>query len=312
VTDDAPGESPRGAPARLHDDEVTVDDATVRELITDQFPAWSHLRVRRLTGTGTVHAIFRLGDEFVVRVPRRLPSAAEFDDENEWLPHLAPRLPLEVPHLLAIGRPGRGYAGRWAVYRWIGGDPADIAQLADEDRDARALGEFLVALRDIPTLGAPALEWGSRGGPLTTRDDAARSAIDHLRRQIDVTRATEIWSAALAAPEWTAAPVWFHGDMLAANVIVRDGRIRAVIDFGGLGAGDPACDGMIAWSLLSSAGRTAFRAAWSVDDATWRRAAGHALAQSLIYIPYYERSNPGGVASAWRSARAVLADSSLP
>jgi aminoglycoside phosphotransferase (APT) family kinase protein len=125
---------------------------------------------------------------------------------------------------------------------------------------------------------------------------------------IDTVAATAVWEAALQAADWQRAPVWFHGDLLGGNLLFDGGRLRAVIDWGGLGVGDPACDLMIAWGLFAGESRDVFRAALALDDATWARARGHALSQAAIFIPYYLNSNPLGVANARRLIDAVLAD----
>jgi aminoglycoside phosphotransferase (APT) family kinase protein len=147
-----------------------------------------------------------------------------------------------------------------------------------------------------------------RGLPLATREAPTREAIAALDGMYDAHALTAAWEAALQAPDWDRAPVWFHGDLLPGNLLVERGRLSAVIDFGGLGVGDPACDLMIAWGLFAGEGRNAFRTALAVDDATWARGRGHALSQALIFVPYYLNTNPVGVRNARRTIDAVLAD----
>lgn len=295
----------------MHAGEVHTDAALVRRLLAAQFPAWANLPIARVLSSGTDHALYRLGDDRLVRLPRIHWAVGQVDKDARWLPQLAPHLPLAIPELLAKGRPGQGYPWEWGIYRWIEGDNATIDSLVDPLQTAVDLARFMVALQQVDIAGGPlAAEAGLRGVPLATRDHATRQAIAALGRVIDAQAATAAWETALAAPDWNRAPVWFHGDMLPGNLLFRQGRLHAVIDFSGLGVGDPAPDLMIAWNLFSGEGRQALRAALGVDDATWARGRGHALSQALIFIPYYLRTNPTGVAAARRAVEEVLADRS--
>jgi aminoglycoside phosphotransferase (APT) family kinase protein len=186
-----------------------------------------------------------------------------------------------------------------------------IDGIADPNQAAIDLAQFLIALQRIDSRGGPpAGRHGmARGTPLAMRDNPTREAISALQGILDTDAVTAAWEAALQAPEWNGAPVWFHGDMLPGNLLFRRGRLKAVIDFGALGVGDPACDLMIAWNLFSGESRDVFRAALAVDDATWARGRGWALSQALIFIPYYSKSNPVGVGYARRAMAEVLADS---
>ena len=294
---------------RMHVDEVDTDVALVGRLLAAQFPRWAGLPLAPVASAGTDNAIYRLGDDLVVRLPRIHWAAGQAAKEAAWLPRLGPRLPLAVPEPLAIGRPGAGYPWPWGVYRWLPGQQATLAALSDPCAAAAELARFLLALQRLdPTDGPDARAHGLRGAPLASRDAGVRAAIAALDGLIDTDAATAVWSEALRAPEWDRAPVWFHGDFLPGNVLVSDGRPSAVIDFGGLGVGDPACDLMIAWGLLAGESRAAFRAALAVDDATWARGRGHALAQAVIFIPYYLETNPAGVAMARRALAEVLAE----
>ena len=161
---------------------------------------------------------------------------------------------------------------------------------------------------DVTGWPPPGPPRASRGVPLAMRDRYTREAIATLRGTVDADAVTAVWEAAVAAPAWPGPPVWVHGDMLPGNLLVRQGRLSAVIDFAGVGVGDPACDLMIAWGLFSGESRDMFRAALAVDDATWARGCGWALSQALIFIPYYLDTNPVGVANARRTIDEVLAD----
>lgn len=294
---------------KMHRDEVDTSAALVGRLLAEQFPQWANLPITPVASAGTDNALYRLGDALAVRLPRIHWAVGQADKEDTWLPRLAPALPLAVPAVLAHGAPGAGYPYSWAVYRWLGGDNAAESPPADSVAAAAELAGFLRALQQIDTTGGPrAADHGLRGAPLAGRDAATRQAIATLDGVIDAAAATAVWEHALSVGEWPGPPVWFHGDLLPGNLLVADGRLSAVIDWNGLGVGDPACDLVIAWALFAGAGRDAFRVALGVDDATWARGRGHALSQALIFIPYYRDTNPLGVAYHRRTLDAVLAE----
>ncbi len=298
----------------MHVDEVPTDPPLVRRLLAAQFPQWADLPLQPVQSAGTDNAIYRLGDDLSVRLPRIHWAVDQVEKEHEWMPRLAPRLPLTIPHPFALGDPAEGYPYRWSVYRWLDGQNATLDQIAAPIQAARDLAHFLRTLQQIdPTDGPLATEHGLRGVPLAPRDGAVRENIAALREinlldDSEVATALAAWEAALASADWDRPPVWFHGDLLPGNLLFEQGRLRAVIDFGGLGVGDPAPDLMIAWALFAGESREAFRKALHVDDATWARGRGHALAQAVIFIPYYVETNPVGVAYARRSLAAVLGD----
>lgn len=299
------------ATGNMHKDEVPTDVSLVRRLIAAQFPDWANLSIDPVPSAGTDNALYRLGDDMVVRMPRIHWATGQIAKEHRWLPRLTPNLPLAIPVPLATGSPGEGYPWNWSVQRWLDGDDAMVGNIADLNAAARQLARFVCALQQKDSTGGPpALEHNLRGAPLATRDVATREAIAALDGlgMIDADTVTAAWEAAIAAPDWDRPPVWFHGDLLPGNVLVNDGRVSPVIDFGGLGIGDPACDLMIAWSLFAGESRTVFRTELGVDDATWARGRGCALSQALIFIPYYIDSNPVGVAQARRVIDEVLAD----
>jgi aminoglycoside phosphotransferase (APT) family kinase protein len=217
----------------------------------------------------------------------RLPSAAEYalavEKEQRWLPVLAPRLPLPIPVPLANGRPGADYPFPWSVHPWLDGEPAAPGPISDPVRFAADLAGFLAALQDIDATGGPQPgkhNW-FRGATLRTYEPQAERALTALHGRIDTGLAREIWAAALAAP-WDGRDVWFHGDVAAGNLLLADGNLTAVIDFGTCGVGDPSCDTAIAWTLLTADGRRAFRERLSVDDETWARGRGWALWKTLV------------------------------
>ena len=294
---------------KMHVNEVATDASLVQRLLAAQFPHWADLPIAPVESAGTDNALYRLGDDMAVRLPRIHWAVGDIEKDLQWLPWLAPHLPLAIPVPLALGTPAEGYPWQWGVYRWLAGQNATLATIADPHRAATALAEFLIALQQIDTAGGPlASEHGLRGVSLATRDDDTRGAIAALDGMIDVDAALAVWQTALEAPEWERAPVWFHGDLLPGNLLFEHGRLSAVIDFAGMGVGDPACDLMIAWGLFSGESRDTFRAALAVDDATWARGRGMALSQAAIFIPYYLDTNPVGVANARRAIAEVLAD----
>jgi aminoglycoside phosphotransferase (APT) family kinase protein len=292
-------------PGKMHADEVDTDASLVRRLLKGQFPQWADLPIKRIESAGTDNAIYRLGDDMAVRLPRIHWAIEQVDKEHRWLPRLAPLLPLAIPAPLAKGAPGEGYPWDWSIQRWLEGENATVEAPADLRQAATDVAQFIAALQRIdPTDGPPA----GRGVPLVRRDAAMRAAIAAVHGMLDTDAVTAAWEAALEAPEWDRPPVWVHGDLLPGNLLVERGRLSAVIDFGGLGVGDPACDLMIAWSLFSGESREVFRATLEVDDATWARGRGHALSQAIIFIPYYLDTNPAGVRNARRVVDEVLAE----
>src|SRR5262245_51719501 len=273
----------------MHAGEVDIDTDLVGRLVAAQLPEFADLSIEPFQSTGTVNAIYRLGRDLYVRLPRVDVWARDVRREVRWLPRLAPHLPLAVPEPVARGRPGAGYPFHWAVFRWIEGEPWSTGRVDDPDRAADDLAEFVAALRRVDPTGAPR---SGRSGPLSRRNRSLREVIASLDGVVDTEAVASVWEESLRAPDWSHAPVWTHGDLLPPNLLVRDGRLYAVIDFGGVGVGDPACDLIAAWSVLDGASRRRFRAALDSDDATWSRARGWALSIALSIIPYYPATNP--------------------
>lgn len=297
------------ATGKMHDDEVDTDISLVTRLVASQFPHWADLPLSTVESAGTDNAIYRLGEDMAVRLPRIHWATGQADKERKWMPKLAPHLPLAIPVPLARGLPAEGYPWDWSIYQWLDGENLILEQIPDPSQTALDLANFITALQKIDTTDAPlAVDYGLRGESLSTRDDDTREAISALDGMIDTDTVTRIWDSSLHALEWDREPVWFHGDLLPGNLLFTQGRLTAVIDFGGLGVGDPACDLMIAWSLFSGESRDVFRKALQVADATWARGLGHALAQALIFILYYLETNPVGVRNAWHVINEILAE----
>ncbi|MEW2166818.1 aminoglycoside phosphotransferase family protein [Streptomyces sp. NPDC007084] len=289
----------------MHADEAHIDGALVRRLLRGRFAAWAELPLERVESAGTVNALYRLGDELAVRLPRIPGGADDVVKEALWLPRLAPLLPVPVPEILGVGAPAEGYPWHWTVQRWIDGEPPVPGALSDARGLAAGLGAFVAALRraDVPG-GPPAY----RGGPLAGVDAETRAAIEELRGTIDTRAATEAWEDALAAPEWTGPPVWLHADLMPMNLLTRAGRLAGVIDFGTFGTGDPASDLIPAWNLLPPEQRPVFREAAGADDAQWARGRGWALSMALIQLPYYHETNPVMADNARHVIHEVLAE----
>lgn len=295
---------------KMHTDEVPTDVALVRRLLAAQFPEWADLPIEPVPSSGTDNALYRLGDDMVVRLPRIHWAIGQVEKEQRWLPQLAPRLPFAIPVPLAMGTPGEGYPWNWSVCSWIKGETATNARIADPHQLAADLARFVTALQGIDPAGGPSPGQSSsgRGVPLATRDASTRAAIDSLHGMIDTAAATVAWDTALQALAWDDAPVWIHGDIAPGNLLIEDGRLNAVIDFGCLGVGDPACDLQVAWNFLSTETRDVFRTALAVDDATWARGRGWALSVALIALPYYQTTNPVLAGISRYAINEVLAD----
>lgn len=295
---------------KMHADELAIDVSLVRQLLIARFPQWAHLPLRPVPSAGTDNALFRLGDDLTVRLPRREASAGQPEKEYLWLPRMASSLPLAIPVPLAKGSPGEGYPFPWSVCRWLEGENVAFERLADPRQCAADLARFIAALHRIdPTGGPPPGKHNfGRGAPLIARDAPVRAAIAALHDlgMVNAAAVTTAWEAALHAPAWRDTPVWIHGDLAPGNLLSVRGRISGVLDFGCLGVGDPACDLMIAWTLFIGESRESFRAALAVDDATWERGRGWALSWALIFIPYYIKTNPVGVSNARHTIAEVL------
>lgn len=290
-------------------DRRLVDVSLVRRLVARQFPRWAGLPLRPVATSGWDNQTFRLGDGMSVRLPTAGEYALAVDKEHRWLPVLAPRVPLRIPTPLARGEPDEEFAFPWSVYGWIDGDPAGGDTIGDPVAFAVDLAGFLVALRHVDPAGGPApgLHNWFRGGSLRAYDAQTRRAMGALDGRVPRDLVAEVWQMALRA-SWDGRPVWFHGDVATGNLLVRDGALAAVIDFGTCGVGDPACDVVIAWTLLTGAGRDAFRAGLGVDPATWARGRGWALWKALITYAGALRRDRAAAAEAHRVIDEILTE----
>ena len=294
----------------MHRDEITVEEKLVRRLLAAQFPEWAGLPLELVEPRGTDNWLYRAGAELVVRLPCRERTVATLVRERTWLPRLAGRLPLEIPLPIGVGEPGAGYPWTWSVYRWLEGENAIAAPVGDLAQAAVDLAALLEALHRVDPDGAPGPgeENFFRGAPLEVFDPRVRADLARLRDEIDAEAATAVWDEALRAPKPEGPPAWVHGDLDRRNLLTRQGRLAAVVDFGCVGIGDPACDVAVAWKVLSPETRDSFRSELTVDDATWARARGWAVSQSVGALAYYTReTNPMLVAEARRWLADALA-----
>jgi aminoglycoside phosphotransferase (APT) family kinase protein len=295
------------AAPKMHADEIDTDVTLVRRLLAGQFPQWADLAIDPVVSYGTDHDIYRLGDRLAARLPRIGWATEQAAKEAEWLPKLGPCLPLAVPVQLARGQPAEGYPFEWSVYQWLPGENAN-GTIDDLDRAAVDLAAFVDALRRVDPTDAHPRPPGGRGAPLAELDERVRRSIAQLGNRVDGDAATLSWEQSLNASEWDREEVWVHGDLLPGNLLVVKGRLSAVIDFGCLNVGDPACDLQPAWNVFAGDSRRRYRAELQVDDASWLRGRGWALYQALMALPYYWDTNPGMIRQASHALAQVLAD----
>ena len=288
--------------------QLIIDFILVRKLIDSQFPQWKHLPITPVAHGGWDNRTFHLGDTMLVRLPSGQEYAPKVEKEHKWLPILAPLLPLQIPIPLEMAKPGNGYPWNWSVYRWIEGETAAHAHIANSCDFAESLAQFLVALQKIdPSNGPIPGTTTDRGGPLAIYDDETRQALAILKDKIDVEVATKVWESALAT-QWNKPPVWVHGDISLGNLLVQNGQLSAVIDFGGLAIGDPACDLAIAWTFFKGESREVFRSTINLDEGTWARGRGWALWKALIVAACLCETNNIEGENCWRIIDEVIAD----
>ncbi len=282
---------------RMHDEEIEVDEAVVRHLLSDQFPDLARGQLTKIEPWGTDNAIWRLGTDLVVRLPRIHWATAQVEREATWLPRLGPYPPVDVPEPIATGEPGVGYPYQWAVHRWLPGDGASLSGMDDPIQFALDLAEVVRALHTVPTDGAPSAF--NRARPLLDYNDSALRAIAYAGDLIDAPRARSGWEAALAAPPHRGAPVGVHGDS-EGNCLLTRGHLSGIVDWGSACAGDPAVDIQVVWSpLFTTESRQAFLDALGVDDAILARSRGAAIQQACAALPYYLSTYPLIVERSW-------------
>jgi len=291
--------------------DITAD--LVEGLVASQFPQWAGLPVTPVEVDGWDNTTFRLGHSMSVRLPSADRYVAQVDKEHRWLPVLAPRLPLPIPVPLGRGEPSPAFPRPWSVYRWIDGDLLTVDRVADMKTFASDLARFLAVLYGCEPVGPPPGPHSfSRGGPLRTWDDHTRETLESLRHVIDAQATLDVWEAALDAQS-DAPPVWVHGDVTGTNLLVGEGRLAGVLDFGCCAVGDPACDLTIAWTFFSGESRGLFKALVPVEASAWARGRGWALWKALLHLAA-DQAKPGQGQRfdrrvGWRlSARDVVAE----
>ncbi len=290
--------------SKMHAHELEIDLELAKELIREQFPEFSALAITQVDSIGTVNKIYKLGPDMYIRLPR-LIGGQDIVKEWTWLPRLKSRLPLRIPTPIALGQASRLYPEQWAIYDWIEGSEYTDALIHDEENAAKDLAAFVNALHaievppDAPLAGRP---------PLLDLNRITHEAIREAKDLDHVEQIIAIWNESCQAAVWDDRPVWIHADLLRSNLLLNEGRLAAVLDFGSAGIGDPAFDLIPAWAVFNAVGREVFRSAVVADSDTWLRARGYALHQALLIIPYYKKTNPQFVSQAKRTVNEILKD----
>lgn len=280
----------------MSDNNGLIDADLVHRLVASQFPQWAHLSIKPVKQSGWDNRTFHLGEAMLVRLPSAACYSPQAQKEFYWLPKLAPHLPVSIPHPLALGTPNKEYPWHWSIYQWLEGETLTSEQGTDLCQVARDLAQFLVALRQIDSTEGPVAGPHNfyRGGALALYDAQTQEAIALLGAMIDTKAVTAVWKRALSS-SWEGSPVWVHGDVAVGNVLVKERRLTAVIDFGCMGTGDPACDGAIAWTFFKGESRKTFFNELFFDNATVDRARGWALWKALIVCAKLSGANPSDI-----------------
>ncbi len=292
--------------------QINIDTNLIHRLVASQFPQWKDLPIQPVEKSGWDNRTFHLGKDMLIRMPSAEEYAFQVEKEQYWLPKLAPLLPLKIPNPLKMGKPGEGYPWKWSIYRWIEGESASKGKINNTNEFAATLAGFLLALHAIDSTNGPKPGPHNfyRGGDLSTYDAETRQAIDALKGKIDVGLSTEIWERAIST-RWQHDPVWIHGDVSVGNLLVKQGRLSAVIDFGQLGVGDPACDLAIAWTFFKGENREVFRKKLQLDANTWARGRAWTLWKALIVAAGITDSNAAEAAEPLRIIDEVIDDHML-
>ncbi len=293
---------------KMHLDELQIDVDVVRHLLASQFPRWSKTPISRVLSSGTDNAIFKLGDNMCVRLPRTSGAAATLEKEQIWLERIAHDLTLSIPCPLGIGVADSVFPWVWSVYEWLEGEEATRYNLSNLEKEASQLGRFVTSLQRLNTIGGPVPgdPNGWRGAPLQRWDLVTRECISSLGNIIDGANTLRVWEVALDADLWLKPPVWVHGDLHSGNLLNTGGILSSVIDFGCLGIGDPCYDLLPAWELFHGRSRQVYRETIQADEATWLRGRGRAVSWAVIALPYYWDTNPSLVDRASRVLNQIL------
>ncbi len=290
---------------KMHADEVDISPELIRSLLLKQFPQWADLTLRVMQPEGTDNAMYKLGNDKLVRLPKTEGSSLNIEKEIACLPKLGPQLPIPIPKIIGKGMPDSGYPFPWLVCDFLEGSNPDKEGMIDENMAAADLGAFVKAMQKIQPVNGPKCR---RGTPLSNRSKEVKQFIPLLNEIYDEELLRKLWDSASRAPIWSKDPVWIHGDLHAGNLLAKDKKIVGVVDFGLAGIGDPACDMMVAWALLSSKNREIFRSIVQPDDDTWHRGRGWALFLGIVGYPYYRDTNPIFARIAKRALDEAIAD----
>jgi aminoglycoside phosphotransferase (APT) family kinase protein len=292
----------RGGPTAMPAAEVLIDVDLLGALVARQFPTLASCSIE-IVANGWDNVVARLGDDLAIRAPRRSAGVALIDHECTWLPEIARRVPIAVPTPVHRGEPDHGFPWPWAIVAWVDGTAADLAGPATT-ADADTLADVLRALATPAPVSAPRNPY--RGVPLADRAERVGEYLERIGGP-DHASLTAIWSDALAAPVHVGPPVWLHGDLHPGNLVVRDGRLAGVIDWGDLTSGDPAADLQVAWTWFGPDARARFLEAIACDPDTVRRARGNALAHGAATVAS-SADNPRMAAVGAATLRQVLLD----
>lgn len=289
----------------MYDDKFSVDKKLVSNLLKQQCPNFAKLPIAKVKHYGTDNIIFRIGETYAIRFPKIDYADAQIEKEQIWLPKFKDHLPLTIPVPIKIGKPSEDFPYHWYVYQWIKGVDAYNEPLSDFNQLAKDLSQFIKALWKVNTSNAPL---SRRGVSLKTQDTFVHEAIYNLKDKIDINTIARIWQSCLEVSDWNKSPVWLHADLLPSNLLLQNNKLHAVIDFGLMGIGDPACDLIPAWCLFDTNSRIIFKEYLGVDEDTWVRGKGWALSIALIIIPYYLNTNPVLVSVARRIINEIIHD----
>lgn len=274
---------------KMHVDEVDTSPELVKDLLLGQFPEWASDPIQIMQPEGTDNAMYRLGNNKLIRLPRTKGSSLNIEKEMTWLPKLEPSLPIPIPKIIGTGFPDKDYPFHWLICEWLDGLNPNQEGMLDEHMAAKDLGAFVKAMQHINPVNGPSCR---RGKPLNTCDEEVKKSIPLLKELYDEKLISELWEFTSNVPLWEHDPVWIHGDLHSGNLLAKEKKIVGVVDWGLAGVGDPACDMMVAWTLLGQEGRKIFRSIVQPDDDTWHRGRGWALFLGIVGYPYYRITNP--------------------
>ncbi|MDO8953640.1 MAG: aminoglycoside phosphotransferase family protein [Gammaproteobacteria bacterium] len=290
-----------------HKLEITTQIVTT--LIAEQFPQFAHLQIKPVDHGGNDNRTFRLGNEMSIRLPSAEEYVSQVQKEQKWLPKIASHLPLPIPQPIAMGVPSVDYPWNWSIYKWLEGKSANSLEHSDADLEtiAMQLAQFLSDFHKLNTAGAPApgLHNWWRAAHTSIYDAETRFLIDKLKGFINADDSRSLWQRALNS-KWDRDPVWVHGDVASGNLLVKENRLSAVIDFGCMGIGDPACDLTIAWTFFRGKSRGIFKENLHLDEETWARARGWAMWKALYTISELENKSGTALAKQQQIIDAVM------